>query len=91
MFERRCYIKRNKKKLGKFDPRADEGIFRGYSHNSKGCRCYNKNTKRIVNCIDVKVENILIFKKILSNNLGNNNTKDDETFLDEDIKEVLNP
>lgn len=36
IFGSKCYIKRNDKKLGKFNARADERIFLGYSHNNKG-------------------------------------------------------
>ena len=31
VFGRKCYIKRTDEKLGKFEPRADEGILLGYS------------------------------------------------------------
>lgn len=56
MFGRKCYIKRNDEKLGKLNARADEGIFFGYSQNKKCYRCHKKNTKRIVDCIEVKVD-----------------------------------
>jgi len=35
IFERKCYIKKNHDKLGKFKSRVDEGILLGYSSRSK--------------------------------------------------------
>jgi hypothetical protein len=32
----KCYIKNNDENIGKYDGRDDEGIFLGYSTNSKG-------------------------------------------------------
>ena len=42
VFGSKCYIKRTDEKLGKFEPRADEGTLLGYSSISKGYKCYNK-------------------------------------------------
>jgi hypothetical protein len=55
-FGRKCYIKRNKDNLGKFDSRDDEGILLGYSFRSKGYKCYNKSLCNIIESIDVKVD-----------------------------------
>jgi len=55
-FGRKCYIKRNDENLGKFEPRADEGILLGYSPQSKGYKCYNKRLRKIVESIDVVVD-----------------------------------
>ena len=43
----------------------DEGIFLGYSCNTKAYRCYNLRLKRIVERIDVKIDesNLLKTKK----------------------------
>ena len=48
IFGSKCYIKNNDENLGKFDARADEGIFLGYASKSKGYRCYNKTLRKIV-------------------------------------------
>ena len=42
-----------KKSLGKFDAKADEGIFLGYSLHSKAFRIYNKRTMTIEESIHV--------------------------------------
>ena len=55
-FGSRCYIKNNDENLGKYDDRADEGIFLGYAIDSKGYRCYNKRIHRMINCIDIKLD-----------------------------------
>ena len=50
------HIKNNDENLGKYDGRADEGIFLGYATNNKGYRCYNKRLHKMVDCIDIKVD-----------------------------------
>ena len=52
----KCYIKNNDENLDKYDDRVDEGIFLGYATNSKGYRCYNKRLHKLVDCIDIKVD-----------------------------------
>ncbi|KAJ9546735.1 hypothetical protein OSB04_019278 [Centaurea solstitialis] len=39
--------------LGKFDPKSDESIFIGYSHNSKTYRVFNKRTRTILESSNV--------------------------------------
>jgi hypothetical protein len=39
LFERKCYIKREDMKIGKFDSQVDEGIFVGYSCKNKPYKC----------------------------------------------------
>jgi hypothetical protein len=56
VFGSKCYIKNNNENLSKYDERADEGIFLGYATNSKGYRCYNKRLHKLVDCIDIKVD-----------------------------------
>ena len=41
-FRSKCYVKINEDNLGKFNSRANEGIFLGYSTKSKAYKCYNK-------------------------------------------------
>ena len=56
VFGRRCFIKNNDEKLGKFESRADEGILLGYSSRSRAYKCYNKRLRKIVECIDVVID-----------------------------------
>jgi hypothetical protein len=46
VFGRKCYIKREDNKIGKFDSRVDEGILVGYSRKIKAYKCYNLRLKK---------------------------------------------
>ena len=83
VFGSNCYIKRNEDDLGKFNSRTDEGIFLGYSSTKKAYRCYNKMLHKIVQSLDVKVDDI---KPRKEKNLDSiENTCDDEIkFLQKD-------
>ena len=56
IFGSKCYIKNNDEQLGKLEPRADESILLGYSPHSKAYKCYNKRLGRIVDSIDVVID-----------------------------------
>ena len=56
VFGSKCFIKNNDEKLGKFELRADEGIFLGYSSRSRAYKCYNKRLHNIVESIDVVID-----------------------------------
>jgi hypothetical protein len=64
VFKSKCYIKNNDENIGKYDDRADEGIFLGYATNSKGYRCYNKSLHKLVDCIDIKVDEEISVKNV---------------------------
>eukprot|EP00253_Pinus_taeda_P017237 PITA_17237 len=55
-FGSKCYIKNTDENLGKFEPRADEGILLSYSPHNKAYKCYNKRLGKIVEIIDVVVD-----------------------------------
>ncbi|KAI3685467.1 hypothetical protein L6452_34711 [Arctium lappa] len=55
-----CYILNDRENLGKFDPKADEGIFVGYSLTSKAFRVYNLRRKCIDESIHVKFDDLKI-------------------------------
>ena len=42
--------------MGKFDSLSDEGIFLGYSSTSKAYQVYNKRTKKVMETINVVIE-----------------------------------
>ena len=56
VFGSKCYIKINEDNLCKFDFRLEEGIFLGYAYGSKAYKCYNKILHKVVNSIDVRVD-----------------------------------
>ncbi|GKA05030.1 retrovirus-related pol polyprotein from transposon TNT 1-94 [Tanacetum coccineum] len=49
-----CYPTNDRDDLGKMKPKADIGIFIGYSESSRGIRIYNRRTKKIMETIHVK-------------------------------------
>ena len=51
VFGSKCFIKKTDEKLGKFEPRADERMFLGYSSISKGHKCYNKRLQKLLNAL----------------------------------------
>jgi hypothetical protein len=66
VFGSKCYIENNNENIGKYDDRADEGIFLGYATNSKGYRCYNKRLHKLVDCINIKVDEEIPVKNVSS-------------------------
>ncbi|GJX93050.1 retrovirus-related pol polyprotein from transposon TNT 1-94 [Tanacetum coccineum] len=51
-----CYPTNDSEDLGKFQAKADIGIFVGYAPSSKGYRIYNKRTHRLMETIHVTFE-----------------------------------
>ncbi|GJT07675.1 retrovirus-related pol polyprotein from transposon TNT 1-94 [Tanacetum coccineum] len=47
VFGSKCFILNTKDYLTKFDPKSYEGVFLGYSQNSKACIILNKHTMKI--------------------------------------------
>nr|GEU54936.1 hypothetical protein [Tanacetum cinerariifolium] len=53
-----CYPTNDNQDLGKLQPTADIGIFVGYAPSSKGYRIYNKRTRRIMETIHIKFDEL---------------------------------
>ncbi|GKC47740.1 retrovirus-related pol polyprotein from transposon TNT 1-94 [Tanacetum coccineum] len=53
-----CYPTNDRDDLGKMKPKADIGVFIGYSETSRGFRIYNRKTKRIMETIHVKFDEL---------------------------------
>jgi hypothetical protein len=58
VFERKCYIKREDDRIRKFYSQFDEGILVGYSSKRKAYKCFNLRLNRIVECINVMIDEI---------------------------------
>src|SRR3954470_2341235 len=57
VFGCKCFVLNNgKDNLGKFDAKADEGIFLGYSQSSKAYRVYNKRLLTVEESVHVSVD-----------------------------------
>jgi hypothetical protein len=91
VFGCKCYIKNNDENLGKYDDRDDEGIFLGYATNNKGYRCYNKRLHKMVDCIDVKINEGIPAREVYSNEFFTEDTaKDEYEQVQESENEDLN-
>nr|GEX08416.1 integrase, catalytic region, zinc finger, CCHC-type, peptidase aspartic, catalytic [Tanacetum cinerariifolium] len=53
-----CYRTNDREDLGMMKPKADIGIFIGYSKSSRGFRIYNRRTKEIMETIHVKFDEL---------------------------------
>ena len=50
------FILKDRKNVGKFDSRSDEGIFLGYSSTSKAYQVYNKRTMKVMETVNVVID-----------------------------------
>jgi FtsZ-interacting cell division protein YlmF len=87
VFGSKCYIKNNDENLKKYDDRADEGIFLAYATNNKGYRCYNKRLHKMVDGIDVKIDEGIPAREVYANESSIEDTTKDE---DEQVQESEN-
>ncbi|GKD59229.1 retrovirus-related pol polyprotein from transposon TNT 1-94, partial [Tanacetum coccineum] len=53
-----CYLKNDSENLGKFQPKADIGIFIGYAPTKKSFRIYIRRTRRIIETIHVDFDEL---------------------------------
>jgi hypothetical protein len=56
VFGSKCYIKRENDRMGKFDSRVDKGVLVGYSSTRKAYKCYNLILNKVVESINVKID-----------------------------------
>ena len=56
IFESTYFILKDRENVGKFDSRSDEEIFLGYSSTSKTYRVYNKRTMKVMETVDVVID-----------------------------------
>jgi hypothetical protein len=58
VFGSKCYIKREEGTMGKFDSRVDKEVLVGYSSTRKAYKCYNLRLIKVVESINVTVDEI---------------------------------
>jgi hypothetical protein len=56
VFGSKFYIKREDGRMGKFDSRVDKGVLVGYSSTRKAYKCYNMILNKVVESINVKID-----------------------------------
>ncbi|KAJ9557118.1 LOW QUALITY PROTEIN: hypothetical protein OSB04_011732 [Centaurea solstitialis] len=70
VFGCKCYVLNDQDNLGKFEPKSDESIFIGYSHNSKTYRVFNKRTRSILESSNVDFSEIETYSDASPSNLN---------------------
>lgn len=61
IFGSRCNTVNDRDYLGKFQLKSDEGVFLGYSKNSRAYKVYNKRTKVFTDSINIVVNDDVDF------------------------------
>ena len=59
IFGSTCFILKDRENVGKFDSRSEEGIFLGYSSTSKAYQVYNKRTWKVMETVNVVINEVL--------------------------------
>ncbi|MCH79563.1 gag-pol polyprotein [Trifolium medium] len=62
VFGSKCYILADREPRRKLDPKSEEGIFLGYSTNSRAYRVYNSRTKILMESINVVIDDATLSK-----------------------------
>ncbi|XP_042984783.1 uncharacterized protein LOC122313675, partial [Carya illinoinensis] len=66
VFGCKCFILNDRDNLGKFDAKSDEGIFLGYSTNSKAYRVFNKKTLTVQESMHVVFDELEAIRMLLA-------------------------
>ena len=61
IFGSTCFILKDRENVGKFDSRSNEVIFLGYSSTTKAYRVYNKRTKKVMETVNVVIDEVSDF------------------------------
>ena len=61
IFGNTCFILKDRENVGKFDSRSDKGEFLGYSSTSKTYWVYNKRTMKVMETLNVIIDESLDF------------------------------
>jgi hypothetical protein len=56
VFGRKCYIKSEDGRMGKFDSRVEKGVLVGYSSTNKAYKCYNIRLNKLLESINVTID-----------------------------------
>ena len=56
VFGSKCYIKREDGNMGNFESRVDKGVLVGYSSTRKAYKCYNLILNKVVESINVTID-----------------------------------
>ncbi|XP_022841840.1 uncharacterized protein LOC111365516 [Olea europaea var. sylvestris] len=73
-----CYIMRDRENLGKFDSKSDDGIFLGYSKNSRVHRVYNLRTQSVLESVNVVIDDAFTEGESAENGVDIEDLSDDQ-------------
>jgi hypothetical protein len=85
VFGRKCYIKREDNKIGKFKSLVDESILVGFSRKIKAYKCYNLRLNKIVENINVNIDETNVIK--IREERRNSKRQEEEEEVKEEAKE----
>ncbi|GJR90102.1 retrovirus-related pol polyprotein from transposon TNT 1-94 [Tanacetum coccineum] len=83
-----CYPTNDSEDLGKFQAKADFGIFVGYAPSRKGYRIYNKRTHRLMETIHVTFDECFV-EWLLAGDVISTNLDETMNFSSQEPKQVL--
>jgi DNA-binding transcriptional MerR regulator len=78
VFGSKFHIKNNNENPGKYDDMIDEGIFLGHATNSKGYKLFNKRLLKLVDCINLKVDEGFLVREVRNIKTDTEDTTEDE-------------
>ncbi|KAK2429756.1 putative mitochondrial protein [Trifolium repens] len=81
VFGSKCYILADREPRRKLDPKSDEGIFLGYSTNSRAYRVYNSKTQVVMESV-----NVVVLDSYLKENEGINQGAPVSTNVEQDVE-----
>jgi len=64
VFGSKCYILADRDYRRKMNPKSDEGIFMGYSTNSRVYRVYNNKIQVVMKSINVVIDDVVMELKL---------------------------
>nr|GEV77647.1 Gag-Pol polyprotein [Tanacetum cinerariifolium] len=94
-----CYPTNDRNDHGKMKPKAEIGIFIGYSESSRGFRIYNRRTRKIMETIHVKFDELTTMASECNNsgpglncpNLQDSSEDSNDTPSKEDLDNLFCP
>jgi hypothetical protein len=87
VFGSKCYIKREDGRMGKFDSRVDKGVLVGYSSTRKAYKCYNMRLNKVLERINVTIDEIGRPKSKEEENESMEQTSEEEAKDEKEVEE----
>ncbi|GAU36127.1 hypothetical protein TSUD_292870 [Trifolium subterraneum] len=90
VFGSKCYILTDREQRRKLDPKSDEGIFLGYSTNSRSNRVYNSRTKVMMESINVVIDDSAEGRStdVADDAIASNKQSDESDLVKEDENNI---